>query len=184
MCAGSHPSSQHLPSMTARYRSRHPTTLRKPRLAPGSQRESLTHRTGAKDTPEHIENAVSSPLPRRLFAFFCPATQVLGQGEPLLAASIHAGFKTEHEFQTGFDGFFGEKSACKKVTFDVFHVRIHPQRPSGCSWASCPTFKVAARGVQTSFRSCVQRDGRSKPKKARLGLGAGEVPWPKSVPTD
>ena len=148
-------------------------------LSPGFHSQPPT------DTPEHHENQRLPPHHYDTLPLFLPRHITFSQKENHCArpASMRV-LGPNRSSKRVSEGFLGGKDACKKVTFDGFHVRIHPQRPSGCSWASCPTFKVAARGVQTSFRSCVQRDGRSKPKKARLGLGAGEVPWPKSVPTD
>ena len=151
---------------------------RPPRRKPKRSRigSSTTQSTTRPPVQTHHQGPVA-PL-------FCPCTKRSHPRRTIAPSQHPCGFRGETRIPNGFRRVFGEKSACKKVTFDTFHVRIHPQRPSGCSWASCPTFKVAARGVQTSFRSCAQRDGRSKPKKARLGLDAGEVPQPLSVPTD
>ena len=182
---GPSPSSQHTPGLRSMRRNGRPPECPQSQLSAGSRLESRIPQSAPHGHPRTPRKPTSTPHHYDTLPLFLPRHITFSQKENHCArpASMRVLVPNRSSKRVS-EGFLGGKDACKKVTFDGFHVRIHPQRPSGCSWASCPTFKVAARGVQTSFRSCVQRDGRSKPKKARLGLGAGEVPWPLSVPTD
>ena len=80
-------------------------------LSPGFHSQPPT------DTPEHHENQRLPPITMTLCPFFAPAHNVLTKGEPLRAASIHAGFGTKQEFQTGFGGFFGGERRLQKSDF-------------------------------------------------------------------